>query len=271
VTGGSKANNGAMDEQQALGAFDEQLRANLRDSVSGGRFERDGVVVRCVGATPDDWSGIDWADLDETTADDVVAEQVRYFTELGRGFEWKYYAHDRPADLPHRLLRAGFEPEPEEALMVADIADVPLDHEPPDGVRLVSVTDAAGVALVIRVHEEVFGDDRGATGRAMLRQLEDTPPLLTPVLAMAGDVPVSSSRIDFHDGTEFASLWGGGTLEAWRGKGIYRAMVSYRARLAMRRGARYLRVDALPTSRPILERLGFVQLSTTVPYQFSPR
>lgn len=265
------ANNGAMDEQQALGAFDEQLRVNLRDSVSGGRFERAGVVVRCVGATPDDWSGIDWADLDETTADDVIAEQVRYFTELGRGFEWKYYAHDRPADLPDRLLRAGFEPEPEEALMVADIADVPLDLEPPDGVRLVSVTDAAGVALVIRVHEEVFGDDHGATGRAMLRQLEGTPALLTPVLAMAGEEPVSSSRIDFHDGTEFASLWGGGTLEAWRGKGIYRAMVSYRARLAVERGARYLRVDALPPSRPILERLGFVRLSTTVPYTFSPR
>ena len=260
-----------MDERQTLGAFDEQLRANLRDSVSGGRFERDGVVVRCVGATPDDWSGIDWANVDETTADEVIAAQVRYFTELGRKFEWKYYAHDRPADLPDRLLRAGFEREPEEALMVADIADVPLDLEPPDGVRLVSVTDAAGIALVVRVHEEVFGDDQSTIGRTMLLQLRSTPPLLTPVLAMAGDEPVSSSRIDFHDGTEFASLWGGGTLEAWRGKGIYRAMVSYRARLALSRGARYLRVDALPTSRPILERLGFVRLSTTVPYTFSPR
>jgi GNAT superfamily N-acetyltransferase len=258
-----------VDQTAVLTAFDEQLRANLRDSVSGGRFERDGGVLRCVGATADDWSGIDWADLDETNADAVIAEQVRYFTTLGYKFEWKYYAHDRPADLPERLLRAGFRPDDEEALMVADIADVPLDFPPPPGVRLIPVTDEAGVALVVRVHEEVFGDDHSALGRAMLRQLRETPPLLTPVLAMAGDEPVSSSRIDFHEGTEFASLWGGGTLEAWRGKGIYRAMVGYRARLAAERGARYLRVDALPTSRPILERLGFVQLSTTVPYRFT--
>jgi len=89
-------------------------------------------------------------------------------------------------------------------------------------------------------------------------------------LAMAGDRAVSGARIDFHQGTEFASLWGGGTLESWRGKGIYSSMVAYRARLAAERGYRYLRVDALPTSAPILTRLGFVQLSTTVPYVFTP-
>ena len=256
-----------MDKQAALGAFDSQLRNTTRQSVSGGRFERDGAVVRCVGDRPDDWSGIDWADLDETTADDVIAAQVRYFAELGKEFEWKYYTHDPLADLPARLVRAGFEPGPEEALMIADIADVPLDHEPPEGVRLVRVTDAEGIRLLVQVHDEVFGGDHSAIGRAMLLQ----PETACPVLAMAGDEPVSGSRIDFHEGTEFASLWGGGTLKAWRGKGIYRAMVSYRARLAVERGARYLRVDALPTSRPILERLGFVQLSTTVPYTFTPR
>jgi hypothetical protein len=94
---------------------------------------------------------------------------------------------------------------------------------------------------------------------------------MTPVLAMAGEVAVCAARIDFHPGTEFASLWGGGTRKVWRGKGIYRATVSYRARLAAERGFRYLRVDAMPTSRPILSRLGFVQLTTTVPYEFSPR
>ncbi|SRR6266545_792056 len=258
-----------MDEHAVLGAFDSQLRNTTRTSVSGGHFERHGAVVRCVGDNPDDWSGIDWADVDETTADGVIAAQVRYFTELGREFEWKYYAHDRPADLAARLHRAGFQPGPEEALMIADIADVPLNPVLADGIRLESVTDAAGVALVVRVHDEVFGEDHSVAGRAILKQSQAGQ--CVPVLALAGDVPVSASRIDFHDGTEFASLWGGGTLEAWRGKGIYRAMVSYRARLAAERGARYLRVDALPTSRPILERLGFARLSTTVPYMFTPR
>jgi hypothetical protein len=257
-----------MDERAALAALDAQMRRDLRLSIAGGRFERDGAVVRCVGATAGNWSGIDWSDLDESSADEVIADQVRYFSGLGRRFEWKYYAHDRPADLPSRLLRAGFEPEPEEALMVADIADVPTDLAPPAGVRLVSVTDADGVARMVRVHEEVFGEDFSAFGTAMLEQLGgDT---VTLVLAMAGDDPVCGARIDFHEGTEFAGLWGGGTLEPWRGKGIYAATVAYRARLAARRGFRYLRVDALPASEPILRRLGFVRLSTTVPYVFTP-
>jgi GNAT superfamily N-acetyltransferase len=89
---------------------------------------------------------------------------------------------------------------------------------------------------------------------------------VTPVLALAGAEPVCAARVDFHIGTDFASLWGGGTLPEWRGRGIYRALVSRRARLARDRGYRYLRTDALPTSRPILEKLGFVRITTTVPY-----
>jgi GNAT superfamily N-acetyltransferase len=258
-----------MDRQAALTALDEQLRTVLGASPSGGRLERVGNVVRCVGSRPDNWNGIDWSDLDETNADEAIADQIRYFGELGRGFEWKYYGHDRPADLPERLLRAGLEPGPEEAVMVADIAGVPADTVPPRGVRVVPVTDADGVRRVVEVHETVFDDDHSALGRMLLRHLDGGS--VVAVLAMAGNVPVSSARIDFHEGTEFASLWGGGTVEAWRGKGIYRALVSYRARLAAERGYRYLRVDALPTSAPILARLGFARITTTVPYTFTPR
>lgn len=56
----------------------------------------------------------------------------------------------------------------------------------------------------------------------------------------------------------------------FQGRGIYRALVAHRARIAAERGFRYLQVDALPTSRPILERLGFVQLSKTTPYTRRP-
>jgi len=67
-------------------------------------------------------------------------------------------------------------------------------------------------------------------------------------------------------GTRFAGLWGGGTVEAWRGRGIYRALVAHRARIAADRGFPYLQVDASDESRPILERLGFARLTTTTPY-----
>jgi len=57
---------------------------------------------------------------------------------------------------------------------------------------------------------------------------------------------------------------------AWRGRGTYRALVAYRANLAAARGCRYLEVDASDDSRPILERLGFVAVTTTTPYIWSP-
>ena len=88
-------------------------------------------------------------------------------------------------------------------------------------------------------------------------------------MAMAGGTPVCSARASFGSG-DFCGLWGGGTLPEWRGRGIYRALVGYRARLAAARGYRYLQVDASPQSRPILERLGFSCLAMTTPYVWSP-
>ena len=72
-------------------------------------------------------------------------------------------------------------------------------------------------------------------------------------------------------GTEFGTLWGGATLPEWRGRGIYRALVAERARLAAERGRHYLETDASDDSRPILERLGFVPVTTTTPYVWTPR
>lgn len=257
-----------MDRAAALAALDSQLRDTVRP-LGVGRLERAGNVIRCVSPWPDGWNGVDWSDLDAATADAAIAEQVAYFASLGRSFEWKYYTHDEPADLPDRLRAAGLRPDPEEAVMVAEIADVP-ELAPPAGIELRTVTDDAGLEAARQVMAAVFGGDH-ARGTASLRErLARDPSALAIVLALDGDVPVSASRIDFHAGTDFGSLWGGATLPSWRRRGIYRAMVSHRARLAASRGFRYLRIDALPTSRPILEKVGFTRISTTIPYLSQP-
>lgn len=85
------------------------------------------------------------------------------------------------------------------------------------------------------------------------------------LVVLADGEPVSSARMELYPGTDFAGLWGGGTVAEWRGKGIYRALVAYRARIATERGYRYLQVDASAMSAPILDRLGFTALGTTTP------
>ncbi|MFI9582441.1 GNAT family N-acetyltransferase [Streptomyces sp. NPDC052236] len=253
-----------MDHDKALTLFDHQMRQHPR----GG--ERVDDVVRQTG-TGGDWNGVVWSGLDHDTADAAIAGQVRFFASLGCDFEWKLYGYDRPDDLGARLRAAGFTPEPDETVMVAEIRELPTRADLPEGVRLLSVTDPAGVDLVADVHEQAFGTSSARLREQLLAQLAQSPDTVTMTVAMVGDLPVCAARMELHPGTEFASLWGGGTLAAWRGRGIYRALIAHRARIAAANGYRFLQVDASDQSRPILQRLGFVPLTTTTPYVYEQR
>lgn len=259
-----------MDHDAVLALFDRQMRQNARAEDPGARIEKIDGVVRQVGASGDDWSGVLWSDLTDETADAAIAAQVEHFGSLGRAFEWKLYAHDQPTDLAERLLAAGFRAEPEETLMVAQVDGLSTGVDLPEGVHLQQVTGPAGVVLAADVHEQAFGTSAARLRHRMLAQLSAKPEAFSVVVAMAGDLPVSAARMEMHRGTEFAGLWGGGTVAAWRGRGIYSALVAHRARIAAGLGYRYLQVDATDQSRPILDRLGFAALSTTTPYAYKP-
>ncbi|MCX5059768.1 MULTISPECIES: GNAT family N-acetyltransferase [unclassified Streptomyces] len=258
-----------MDHAGVLALFDHDMRQGAQPDGLDARVERVGGVVRQVGSARG-WNGVVWSDLAERDADAVIAEQIAYFSGLGLEFEWKLYGHDLPLDLGRQLRAAGFEPEPAETLMIAEAARLDLDAEPPEGIRLLPVTDAAGVDLLADVHEKAFGTDGSRLRHQLLTRLTGEPDTIVATVALAGDVPVSAARMELVPGTRFAGLWGGGTVEAWRGRGVYRALVAHRARAAVERGYRYLQVDASSQSRPILERLGFEPLTTTTPYTYVP-
>ncbi|UWZ38699.1 GNAT family N-acetyltransferase [Dactylosporangium roseum] len=253
-----------VDAKHVLARFDREIR---QQPEAGARsvVEREPGIVRVVSAS-DRWTGIAWCDLDGLDADAVVEAQVRRFAETGRSWEWKHYSHDRPADLPGRLLAAGFEPGPVEALLIAEVDALPTEVVLPEGVRLVPVTGRAGTDLLVRVHDEVFGGDHAMIGRDLLERLAEQPDSIAAAVVMAGDRPICAGRVEFHTGTGFASIWGGGTVADWRGRGVFRALVAHRAALAKAAGFRYLQVDASADSRPILRRLGFEQLAMTTPF-----
>jgi GNAT superfamily N-acetyltransferase len=186
------------------------------------------------------WSAVLWRPEDGN-----VEPLVARMRELPGHVEWKYYSHDGPV-LRERLVAAGLEPDDEETVVVAEVASIP---PPPADVELRIVTEEF-VDLAARV----FGDRF------------DLPEKAVAVVALVDGQPVSGGRVDFEDGVEFAGLFGGITLPEFRGRGLYRATVAKRAELARDRGYRWLYSDALPTSRPILERLGFVPITTTTPF-----
>jgi GNAT superfamily N-acetyltransferase len=189
--------------------------------------------------------GDGWAGVLRRPPDGDVERIVARMRELPGHVEWKYYSHDGP-ELRERLLAAGLEPEDEETVVVADAASIP---PPPPDVELRLVTDE-----FVDLAADVFG------------RRFDLPERAVAVVAVADGKAVSGGRVDFEEDVEFAGLFGGITLPEFRGRGLYRATVAKRAELARERGYRWLYVDALPTSRPILERLGFVAITTTAPF-----
>jgi len=258
MTGGHYSHNREMDRAALLELFDRQSR---REAVPapGTRVERTDETTLWIG---EGWSAVLWSGLDEANADAVVARMAERLRGLPGHAEWKLYEHDRPTDLADRLRAAGFTAEDEEAVVVAEAASL---AETDADVRVADTPEL--VRAFAEVNERGFdGDSFAGIESELLRALEEDEPSMLAVVAFVDGEPASAARVSFDLGSEFAGLYGGATLHEHRGRGLYRATVAERARLARERGYRYLYVDALPTSRPILERLGFVQLTTTTPF-----
>jgi len=216
------------------------------------------------------WSEIAWTDLNETDADQVINEQIDHFATIGQDFVWRVYEDDLPTDLSTRLASAGFKHIGTSELMIARVADTATDVDLPDGVTLVRANEPSGIRQLIEVHEEVFDADQTQLGRTLLAQFTIAPLLNELVVAIARGTPVSSARVQFVPDCDFAGLWGGSTLLQWRGKGLFKAMVAYRARIAAERGYTYLYVIASSQSRPILEHLAFESFGSIATFGWQP-
>lgn len=261
-----------LDPAALLATYDAQLRDSQPERLPAGwRVEPDGPVTRTYMGRSGFVGYRSVAGLAPAELDALIARQRDIFAGLGQEVEWKWHSHDLPADLPDRLRAAGFVPQERETVVVG-LAE-PLTHRSPalpEGVRLREVTGRVDLDRIGAMESAVWSEDRSWLGEALAAEVAADPDGITIVVAQAGETVVSAGWIRYVPGTDFAGLWGGSTLEAWRRKGIYRALVAHRARLAVARGYRYLQVDASDNSRPILERLGFVPLTETVPFVFTP-
>ena len=131
--------------------------------------------------------------------------------------------------------------------------------------------EAADWEGIRSLHETVWNEDATGLVREVSAERAADPSAMSVHLAVAADgAVVCAAWSRFHAGTDFASLWGGSTLPAYRRRGIYKALVARRAAEAAERGFRYLQVDASDDSRPILERLGLHRLTSTTPYMWHP-
>ncbi len=213
-------------------------------------------------------STVIYSQLDETNAEQVIRDEIAYFKSLGiDGWEWKLFDYDQPADLKDRLIAHGFVPDDAEAALVLDLAAIPptLTQSVTHDVR--RITDQAGLADVRAITRAVWGEDDDDDWMidTLAATLRDAPDEMSVYVAYVDGVPASYGRIDFHENSDFAGLWGGSTLPEYRQRGLYTALVAVRAQEAIQRGKRYLTIDATPMSRAVLEKFGFTLLAYTYP------
>lgn len=255
-----------------LRAYDEQMRGIGNPGRPGLITERDGPVLRVAGQHRGLVTGPRDLGMDGPELDALIARQRDYFAARGEAVEWKTRGHDLPAGLTDRLRAAGFVPEDQETVVIATAADIASDPVVPEGATLREVTDEAGLHAIAGMESAVWGEDLSFMGEDLIARRASGPDGIT-VFSVTDDATgqvVSAAWIVFYPGTDFAYFAGGSTLESWRKRGVYRALVAVRAQRSAARGTRYVMVDASDNSAPILRRLGFTAVTTTTPYVWTP-
>jgi hypothetical protein len=260
-----------IDSTGLLAAYDEQLRtdAETQGADSATRHGPLRLVTFSGGR-----GFVTYRDLGDADADAIrrlVPEALAHYRanpEISR-VEWKTRGHDHAPGLHDALLENGFTPGEPESIMIGEARLLAVEVPLPEGVTLRRVTAEADVRAMIAMQDEVFGGDAGGDDMAdaMLRRLADDDGMQMWVAEAEGRI-VSAGRLDPVPRAQFAGIWGGATLERWRGRGIYRALTAARARSALELGKTLINSDSTEFSRPILERSGLIKVSTTTPYDW---
>lgn len=216
-----------------------------------------------------EYNMISYSTMDNSNLDKEVETQLDYFKGKTKKLEWKVYTHDKILNLHLKLKDKGFELGEEESVMCLSLDSIELPSTIPSGIDIRKITNPEDVPKVFQIQEEVFDPDQKRMTESTISELNEykkTGIETTSLFAVyVGGIPVSSARICYNIDSPFAGLWSGGTKKEFRGKGFYSALVNARISEALGKGVKYITIDALPTSRPIVEKLGFKYLTSTIP------
>ncbi|MDP9830745.1 GNAT family N-acetyltransferase [Kineosporia succinea] len=210
----------------------------------------------------------DLGGADAATIGRLVGEALEHFRADAsiEAVRWKARAHDTAPGLHEALLRNGFEPARPESIMVGEAAVLATGGPVPQGVTVRRVTTEAEIRAMSAAADEAFGDPpSGAMADLVLHRMRLDPSIEAWVAEAEGRI-VGAGRLDPVPASEFAGLWGGSVLTAWRGRGVYRALTAARARAALAAGRTLIHCDSTEFSRPLLERSGLVKVSSVTPY-----
>jgi GNAT superfamily N-acetyltransferase len=207
-------------------------------------------------------NGVSLSILDASEADAVIDATIEEYRRLGVRFRWSVTPHCTPLDLSERLARRGLT-----RTWVVGMARLtsaaPVILDPAIQVEQV---DAARVEEFSDVVAHGWQCDREPFAR--LNRLSVAHPEYGQHLFMASYAGKPAAAAACASFSRSAYLLGGVVLPEFRGKGLYRALVTARLRHATQRGLSLATSHALEdTSAPVLSRMGFVAVRRYPSYQ----
>lgn len=241
----------------------------------------DSDFLKSVGLTPIDIQGIKGyispsnspyvnhvglARLDGTNVDDTILRTIDIFKKENKSFTWIVGPNTTPADLPEHLIKFGFRlaDDVSEYGLVMSTKEKIKSYDTRIEVKDVKLDD---LEKYVEVIASAFGN--GMTTEAantivqMAKILNATERYKNKIKAYLAIDPQSGNEVGFSmmemdTDDRYAILDGAGVLPSYRGRGIYRMMLSRRQEEARDNGLEYLIIHAVKnTSAPICEKIGF--------------
>lgn len=240
-----------------------------RERRSAGELSQPGDIVR--EHSPDGAEcRIVYSRCTEDEIEAVIQAEISLAETRQYTLEWKVYGYDTPSCLKDRLLAAGFEPEPLESLMVLPVNEAVLAAFAAGTCDIRRIRDLEGLEDVAAISRDIGRKNVEAEIKRLAFALEQTPGEMSIYGAYVAGEPAACGRIGFKENSDFAELCGGRTRTTHRNQGLYTALVAARLKEAFERNRKYVYVDALPSSEPILKKRGFQAVSDTQPFVCRP-
>jgi ribosomal protein S18 acetylase RimI-like enzyme len=219
------------------------------------RLRPDGRIVERPGwyqvITPSDtvgWSNeVLYGDLPEGEEDTVLDEVCGGYAALGVPFKWCVWPWSVPSDLGDRLSARGLQGRWARGMTLDTATEVA------GGEAAVEAVDG-DVDAFAEVWSEGWGEPLDSA-RVDARRMADDPRQHLFVACCEGEPAGVATYLDQPGG---GYLLGAVVLPAFRGRGLYRALIAARLRHLRQRGVQLATTHTREaTSAPILERLGF--------------
>lgn len=248
-----------------LAMYDEQLRVQVEYPDARREVTQD--VVRFTRKAPA-MNFVMYTCAPQERFERAIEEQLEYFLPLGQPFTWKIYEHDDLPGLKDKLVACGFVLDDEDPgdMLILDVREMPPQLSQPVSADIRRIRDRDGLRDVVHVLDTVYGNQNTWVYERLGGHLE-MPGYLSVYVAYVQDQPAAVAWTYFPEG-QFATLFAGSTIEAYRKRGLYTSLLALRLQEIHERGRAYAVVEAGSMSKPIVAKHGFQHLTTLYDYEW---